>query len=189
MAIRIPGWAVNTPVPSDLYRYTDCQTRNYQITVNGKPVDGVKTDKGYLIINRVWKKGDVVSLHLDMPVRTVVANPQVTDDRGRVAVERGPLVYCAEAADNTSHSIFRFLMPTNPQFNVVDRTINGQHQVSFGVKAIKVDGQTVDTDADGRVKVSDTRLTLIPYYEWNHRGADDMEVWLPQSIEALGNYR
>lgn len=189
MAIRIPGWAVNTPVPSDLYRYTDCQTRNYQITVNGKPVDGVKTDKGYLIINRVWKKGDVVSLHLDMPVRTVVANPQVTDDRGRVAVERGPLVYCAEAADNTSHSIFRFLMPTNPQFNVVDRTINGQHQVSFGVKAIEVDGQTVDTDADGRVKVSDTRLTLIPYYAWNHRGANDMEVWLPQSIEALGNCR
>lgn len=189
MAIRIPGWAVNTPVPSDLYRYTDCQTRNYQITVNGKPIDGVKTDKGYLIINRVWKKGDVVSLHLDMPVRTVVANPQVTDDRGRVAVERGPLVYCAEAADNSSHNIFRFLMPTNPQFNVVDRTINGQHQVSFGVKAIEVDGQSVDTDADGRVKVSDTRLTLIPYYAWNHRGANDMEVWLPQSIEALGNYR
>ena len=80
-------------------------------------------------------------------------------------------------------------MPTNPQFNVVDRTINGQHQVSFGVKAIEVDGQTVDTDADGRVKASDTRLTLIPYYAWNHRGADDMEVWLPQSIEALGNYR
>ncbi len=186
MAIRIPGWAVNTPVPSDLYRFTDCQTRTWQVTVNGERVDGVKTEKGYLIIDRTWKKGDVVALHLDMPVRTVVANERVADDRGRVAVERGPLVYCAEAADNTYHSIFHFLMPRKPQFTVVDRTINGQHQVSFGVKAIEVDGQTVDTDAEGRVKVTDTRLTLIPYYAWNHRGAGEMEVWLPQSIEALG---
>ncbi len=186
MAIRIPGWTVNTPVPSDLYRFTDCQTRTWQVTVNGERVDGVKTEKGYLIINRTWKKGDVVALHLDMPVRTVVANERVADDRGRVAVERGPLVYCAEAADNTSHSIFHFLMPRKPQFTVVDRTINGQHQVSFGVKAIEVDGQTVDTDAEGRATVTDTRLTLIPYYAWNHRGAGEMEVWLPQSIEALG---
>ncbi len=186
MAIRIPGWAVNTPVSSDLYRFTDCQTRTWQVTVNGERVDGVKTEKGYLIINRTWKKGDVVALHLDMPVRTVVANERVADDRGRVAVERGPLVYCAEAADNTSHSIFHFLMPRKPQFTVVDRTINGQHQVSFGVKAIEVDGQTVDTDAEGRATVTDTRLTLIPYYAWNHRGAGEMEVWLPQSIEALG---
>ncbi len=186
MAIRIPGWAVNTPVPSDLYRFTDCQTRTWQVTVNGERVDGVKTEKGYLIIDRTWKKGDVVALHLDMPVRTVVANERVADDRGRVAVERGPLVYCAEAADNTSHSIFHFLMPRKPQFTVVDRTINGQHQVSFGVKAIEVDGQTVDTDVEGRAKVTDTRLTLIPYYAWNHRGTGEMEVWLPQSIEALG---
>ncbi len=189
MAIRIPGWAVNTPVPSDLYRFTDCQTRTYQVTVNGQRVSGVKTEKGYLIINRTWKKGDVVALHLDMPVRTVVANERVADDHGRVAVERGPLVYCAEGADNAGHSIFRFLMPRHPQFSVVDRTIDGQHQVSFGVKAIEVDGQTVDTDAEGRATVADTRLTLIPYYAWNHRGAGEMEVWLPQSIEALGNCR
>ena len=128
-----------------------------------------------------------MALHLDMPVRTVVANERVADDRGRVAVQRGPLVYCAEAADNTGHSIFRFLLPRKPKFSVADRTINGQHQVSFGVKAIEVDGQTVDTDSEGRATVSDTRLTLIPYYAWNHRGAGEMEVWLPQSIEALGS--
>lgn len=189
LAIRIPGWAVNTPVPSDLYRFTDCRTRTWQVTVNGERVSGVKTEKGYLIIDRAWKKGDVVALHLDMPVRTVVANERVADDRGRVAVERGPLVYCAEAADNTGHSIFRFLLPRKPKFSVSDRTINGQHQVSFGVKAIEVDGQTVDTDTEGRATITDTRLTLIPYYAWNHRGAGEMEVWLPQSIEALGSCR
>jgi DUF1680 family protein len=112
----------------------------------------------------------------------------VKDDRGRIAVERGPLVYCAEGADNTGFSIFNFLMPRQPRFTVADREIKGLRDVNFSVKAIQVEGQAVDTDSKGELTTKSAILTMIPYYAWNHRGAGLMEVWMPQSISALGNY-
>ncbi len=123
-----------------------------------------------------------------MPVRTVKANPAVVDDRGRIAVERGPLVYCAEGIDNQDFNIFNFLMPRQPRFEVNDLQINGNRQVTFNVKAIQVEGQFVNTDEKGEISATHRRLTMIPYYAWNHRGPGLMEVWMPQSISALGNY-
>lgn len=187
LAIRIPGWATTTPVPSDLYRYADDVLGGYSVKVNGVEVKG-ELEKGYLLLNRAWKKGDVVTVHFDMPVRTVKANHHVTDDRGRVAIERGPLVYCAEGVDNPDFSIFNFLMPRQPKFQVSDQEIHGTRQVSFGVKSIAVDGQVVEQDAHGSAVVKSATLTMIPYYAWNHRGPGLMEVWMPQTIQALGNY-
>ena len=187
LAIRIPGWATTTPVPSDLYRYADDVLGGYSVKVNGVEVKG-ELEKGYLLLNRAWKKGDVVTVHFDMPVRTVKANHHVTDDRGRVAIERGPLVYCAEGVDNPDFSIFNFLMPHQPKFQVSDQEIHGTRQVSFGVKSIAVDGQVVEQDAHGSAVVKSATLTMIPYYAWNHRGPGLMEVWMPQTIQALGNY-
>ena len=105
LKVRIPGWVRNQVVPSDLYHYADSQQPAYSIVINGQPItfDGSQPQPGsdgYVSMTRQWKKGDVVSIHFDMPVRTVVANQRVSDDRGRIAVERGPLVYCAEWADN-----------------------------------------------------------------------------------------
>ena len=187
MMIRIPGWVDRQPVPSDLYRFSDDVLGSYTIMVNGQSVNGQLVN-GYLSVNRQWKKGDVVTIHFDMPVRTVKANMHVTDDRGRIAVERGPLVYCAEGVDNTGFSIFNFLMPRHPRFNVADRDIKGLRDVNFSVKAIEVDGQVVETNPRGEALVKAAKLTMIPYYAWNHRGAGLMEVWMPQSISALGNY-
>ena len=187
MMIRIPGWVDRQPVPSDLYRFSDDVLGGYTIMVNGQSVNGQLVN-GYLSVNRQWKKGDVVTIHFDMPVRTVKANMHVTDDRGRIAVERGPLVYCAEGVDNTGFSIFNFLMPRHPRFNVADRDIKGLRDVNFSVKAIEVDGQVVETNPRGEALVKAAKLTMIPYYAWNHRGAGLMEVWMPQSISALGNY-
>ena len=187
MLIRIPEWVDKQPVPSNLYRFSDDVLGSYTIKVNGQPVIG-QLEKGYLSISRQWKKGDVVTIHFDMPVRTVKANVAVKDDRGRIAVERGPLVYCAEGADNTGFSIFNFLMPRQPRFTVADREIKGLRDVNFSVKAIQVEGQAVDTDAKGELTTKSAILTMIPYYAWNHRGAGLMEVWMPQSISALGNY-
>ena len=123
-----------------------------------------------------------------MPVRTVKAHPAVKDDRGRIAVERGPLVYCAEGVDNERFGIFNFLMPAQPRFRTAERTINGVRDVTFTVTAIEVDGEALDTDKLGHAHVRPAVLTMIPYYAWNHRGPGDMEVWMPQSIGALGNY-
>ena len=187
MMIRIPGWVDKQPVPSDLYRFSDDVLGSYTIMVNGQSVNGQLVN-GYLSVNRQWKKGDVVTIHFDMPVRTVKANMHVTDDRGRIAVERGPLVYCAEGADNAGFSIFNFLMPLRPRFSVAEHEIKGLRDVNFSVKAIEVDGQVVETNPRGEALVKAAKLTMIPYYAWNHRGAGLMEVWMPQSISALGNY-
>ncbi len=187
MMVRLPGWVDRSPVPSDLYRFADDVLGSYSVKVNGRDVKA-ELAKGYLNLNRQWKKGDVVTIHFDMPVRTVKANHRVIDDRGRIAVERGPLVYCAEGADNKDFSIFNFLMPRQPRFNITERQINGLRNVTFKVKAIEANGQTVSTNKQGEATVQPATLTMIPYYAWNHRGPGLMEVWMPQSISALGNY-
>ena len=188
LKLRIPEWASGQPVPSDLYRYADDVLPTVRCTVNGDIVAVTTTPDGYLTISRTWKKGDVVALHFDMPVRTVRANHRVGDDRGRLAVERGPLVYCAEGADNKDFSIFNFMMPRQPRFTTAERTIQGTRGVTFSVTSIAVDGQAVDVDKQGLLTTKPVQLTLIPYYAWNHRGPGLMEVWLPQSVSALGNY-
>lgn len=188
LKLRIPEWAQGRPLPSDLYGYADDVLSAVRCTVNGNAVDAVTAADGYLTIERQWKKGDVVQLHFDMPVRTVRAHQRVAADRGRVAVERGPLVYCAEGVDNQDFNIFNFLMPRQPRFSIVDRSVNGQRGVTFDVKAVTTDGQAVDINDKGEVSAKPVTLTMIPYYAWNHRGPGLMEVWMPQSISALGNY-
>lgn len=187
MMVRIPGWAQNQVVPSDLYSFSDDILAGYEVTVNGQTVKG-ELQNGYLVINRNWKKGDVVRVHLDMPVRTVVANHRVSDDRGRIAVERGPLVYCAEWADNAGINPHHLLLARQPQFDVLPaysiQNTEGNGN-SFNVAAIKANAQEAAVDADGRLVSKDVKVTLIPYYAWNHRGAGKMDVWLARSLSGL----
>ena len=187
MLVRIPGWVQNEVVPSDLYSFSDDIFSTYEVNVNGQRVDG-ELENGYLVINRNWKKGDVVSIHFDMPVRTVVANPRVADDRGRIAVERGPLVYCAEWADNEGVNPHHLLLPRQPKFEVVPAysilNTEGNNKY-FDVTAINAQAQDVHIDRDGRIAVKDVSVKLIPYYAWNHRGAGKMDVWLARSLSGL----
>ncbi len=189
LLVRIPGWVRNQVVPSDLYKYSDKEKPAYSVTVNGKAVEAdLEANKGYLPVENI-KKGDVVRIHFDMPVRTVVANDKVTDDQGRVAVERGPLVYCAEAADNGGASVLRAVMNARPSFTLVDRyaiaNTETQGAPAFAVKALQTQAQVLGENADGSVSVSPLSLTLIPYYAWNHRGANEMNVWLLQGLKAM----
>ena len=207
MMIRIPGWVQSRVVPSDLYAYNDDIFSTYEISVNGQKVDG-ELENGYMVINRNWKKGDVVRIHFDMPVRTVVASPRVTDDRGRIAVERGPLVYCAEWADNEGIDPHHLLLSRKPQFDVQpaycihnterQRVLalqatrgragasagmgNGQ---TFNVTAITAQAQEASISPDGKLAAKDVAIRLIPYYAWNHRGAGKMDVWLARSLSGL----
>ena len=91
LKIRVPGWVRGEVVPSDLYMFSDGKQLGYSVKVNGEPVES-NLDKGYFSITRQWKKGDVVEVHFDMEPRTVKANVKVEADRGRVAVERGPVI-------------------------------------------------------------------------------------------------
>ena len=187
MMVRIPGWVQSRVVPSDLYAYNDDIFSTYEITVNGQKVDS-ELENGYMVINRNWKKGDVVRIHFDMPVRTVVASPRVSDDRGRVAVERGPLVYCTEWADNEGIDPHHLLLSRKPQFDVLptygieNKEGNGQ---TFNVTAISAQVQEASISNEGKLAAKDVTIKLIPYYAWNHRGAGKMDVWLARSLSGL----
>ena len=177
MKIRIPGWVRNKVVPSDLYNYSDGKRLQYSVKVNGEVVDSELVN-GYFTIDRKWKKGDEVSVHFDMEVRTVKANAKVEADRGRISVERGPIVYCAEWPDN-NFDVLNVLMNREPEFEVVSKP-----ELLCGINQIKTQAQTLEYDESGRLVTKDQTLTLIPYYAWAHRGQGNMAVWLPQEVYA-----
>jgi len=187
MLVRIPGWVQSKVVPSDLYAFNDDIFSTYEVSVNGQRVEG-ELENGYLVINRNWKKGDVVRIHFDMPVRTVVANLRVSDDRGRIAVERGPLVYCAEWADNEGINPHHLLLARQPKFEVEAsygiQNTEGDGK-TFNVTAITAQAQEASVTPEGKLTAKDVRVKLIPYYAWNHRGAGKMDVWLARSLSGL----
>lgn len=177
LKIRIPGWVQGEVVPSNLYTFTDNKQLAYAVKVNGEPVES-KLDKGYFSIDRQWKKGDVVDVHFDMEPRTVKANSKVEADRGKISVERGPLVYCAEWPDN-DFSVLSVFMNRKPEF-----TVERKPELLYGIDELKTQAQTLGYDETGRLVTKDVTLTLIPYYAWAHRGTGEMAVWLPQDVSA-----
>lgn len=185
MKIRIPGWVRNQVVPSDLYEYSDNLRPQYAVEVNGVKMEGKLTDDGYFTISRKWKKGDVVRVHFDMEPRTVRANGKVAADRGYVAIERGPVVYCAEWPDN-DFDIMGALINQEPKMTVEDGILHAKDAkvADYFIKTIKTDAQTLSFDKSGRLTAKDVRMTLIPYYAWCHRGSGKMRVWQAQDLSA-----
>lgn len=177
LKIRIPGWVRNQVVPSDLYAYSDGKRLKYTVKVNGEATQSELKD-GYFSIDRRWKKGDKVEVHFDMEPRTVRANNKVEADRGRIAVERGPIVYCAEWPDN-SFDVFSVFMNRSPKFDVVEKS-----DLLYGLNQLKTQAQILGYNDAGNLTTSDVQLTLIPYYAWAHRGSGPMSVWLPQELSA-----
>jgi DUF1680 family protein len=167
--VRIPGWARNEPLPSDLYRYADGLNPQTTLAVNGRPVEYTLV-RGYAQISRTWRARDVVTLDLEMPVRRVVAHPNVKADVDCVALERGPLVYCAEGADNDGKVLTRTL--TGPQ----TFTTEARPDLLGGIVTVKAVGASNGGAA----------MTFIPYYAWCHRGTNEMRVWVPVSEVSKG---
>lgn len=185
LRLRIPGWVRGEVVPSDLYSYADNKQLSYSVSVNGEPVKA-ELENGYFNIDRKWKKGDKVTLHLDMEPRIVTALENVEADRGRVSVERGPIVYCAEFPDN-NFDLGSMLLCQKPKFEVKNsgmtiKADDGQHSYEF--TGLTTSAQTLDFDENGRLTAKDVTLNLIPYYAWNHRGSGRMMVWLPYELRA-----
>ena len=177
LKIRIPGWVRGEAVPSDLYTYDDGLKLNYTVSLNGTPVTGALQD-GYFCITRRWRTDDRVDVHFDMEARTVKAHPAVEADRGRIAVERGPLVYCAEWPDN-DFDIGSIILNRRPTFTSVKRP-----ELLRGIVQLQTKAQALAYGSDGRLTATDVTLTLTPYYAWAHRGAGKMAVWLPQDVSA-----
>ena len=173
--VRIPGWARNEAVPSDLYRFAESAKTPPVIKVNGKSVP-LDLDKGYVALSRVWKKGDVIDLMLPMPVRHVVANDQVGADRGRMALQRGPIVYCAEWPDNPEGHVRNLVLPESAV-----PVAEFKPDLLKGVTIIKSKAVALSLDAKGGLIRQDQDFIAIPYFVWANRGRGEMLVWLPTS--------
>ena len=159
LMLRIPLWAQGKPAPGELYSYPGAADKGgaWNVTVCGEPVE-CALERGYCRISRRWDSGDKVVLNLEMSPRMAVASDKVEADRGKVAVERGPLVYCAESVDNPGTNVYTAPLSMDETFALQDMQIAG---------------------TPVRALVSDSGLTLVPYYAWNHRGSSEMTVWLP----------
>jgi DUF1680 family protein len=159
--VRIPGWARGQPVPSDLYRFMDKHEENLEIRINGNP-SPFDVDLGYARLDRKWMSGDRVELTLPMPVRRVQSHENVKDNLGKIALQRGPLVYCFEGVDNSGQAL-DLALPDSTRFNT-----EFLPDLLGGVMAIK--GAAADNAS----------IMAIPYHAWAHRGAGEMAVWIHQ---------
>jgi uncharacterized protein len=173
--VRIPGWARNQPIASDLYRFERASALKPTLKVNGQPV-AIVLDKGYADLHRTWKSGDAVELNLPMPVRRVVANEAVAADRGRVALQRGPIVYAAEWVDNPGGKVRNLMLPDRSRL-----TAAFEPALLKGVEVVKTRAVALSYGAHGRIQKSTEEITAIPYYAWANRGRGQMIVWFPDS--------
>jgi len=161
LRVRIPGWAQNKPLPGNLYAYENSMEKAPQLFVNNEIAD-YSIENGYAVLSREWNEGDEIRLSLPMEVRTVRANNLVEADRGKLAIERGPIVYCVEEIDNSN--IDNVTVSGKTQF-----TTDFQADLLTGIQVVKASGESKNES-----------FTAIPYYVWNNRGANKMAVWLKE---------
>lgn len=178
LLVRIPGWAKNRPVPSDLYTYVDGSKPQVKVLVNGSETKK-HTRAGYWVIEREWKKGDKVTLTMDMPVRRVEANPQVRYDKGLLAMERGPILYALESIDQKRDYIFDIVIPRDSKIES-----HFEKNLLNGVVVLEGKAFAVEKDsASGKVIEKPLTFKAIPYSTWNNRGIGQMVVWTPATKE------
>jgi len=168
--VRIPGWAQNKPVPSDLYSYLNKSAKKANLKINGED-QTLNLKNGFATINRTWKNGDIIELNLPMSVRKVVAHEKVKEDAGKISLERGPIVYCAEGVDNEGH-VLNLLLSKDAEMQVEKR-----EDLLNGVNILT--GKVVGLSGSKNGEKKEQKLTLIPYYAWAHRGQGEMAVWFP----------
>lgn len=176
LLVRIPGWARGEAMPTNLYTFAEPSAAKVEVKVNGKPVP-YQLRNGYAVLPRKWRKGDVVAVTLPMEVRRVVANPRVQDDLGKVALQRGPVIYCAEWADNQGRAS-NLIVPATAQFTATYKPdlLNGVTTLTATVPAVQVN------EAAGTIQTVPQTLTAIPYYAWANRGKGEMTVWFPAKV-------
>jgi hypothetical protein len=177
--VRIPGWAQNQAVPGDLYRFLDRNDLVVRLLLNRKPVP-IVLENGYVKLERKWRRNDLIELALPMPVRRVVANDLVKEDAGRVALQRGPILYCAEGIDNGGHAL-NLVLPDDARVTHWLRP-----DLLGGVAIITAKAEAVDFDAGGKIVCRRAQdLMAVPYFGWANRGPDEMAVWLPRTESAV----
>jgi len=169
LRIRIPGWVRSAAIPSDLYSFNNKSSTPFTINLNGIPIN-YELENGYAVIQRTWAKGDKIQMNLPIEVKKVVANKSLMEDQNKVALQRGPIIYCAEWKDNDG-SVSNIMIPENSIFKA-----QYQENLLNGVTVLKTEVIRKDSLDKG---VKKSILTSIPYYSWANRGKGEMRVWFP----------
>ena len=178
LLLRIPGWARNEAIPSSLYQFENESNAKPVIKVNGQSID-YTIEKGYVSIKRTWKKNDQVEMTLPMEIRKIVANPKIPDDIDKMALQRGPLIYCAEWVDNFGKTS-NIILNTNTSFT-------NEYRVDLlnGVVVLKAEASAVIIKNDENISTVKQSFTAIPYYSWANRGTGEMMVWFPTKVNDV----
>jgi uncharacterized protein len=192
LLIRIPGWAQEMAIPSDLYAFEDTVvellTQPYRdikkivIKINGVPTEYTmdKGYNGYAVLNRTWKKNDVVEVNLPMDVRRVIATEKLKEDAGKIALQRGPIIYCAEWMDNNGKAS-NIVLPVTTSFSSEFKPamLNGITILKAEVTAV------ISDEKENKVSTVKQPFVAIPYYAWANRGKGEMTVWFPERIRDI----
>ncbi|HEY3853214.1 MAG TPA: glycoside hydrolase family 127 protein [Verrucomicrobiae bacterium] len=176
--VRVPGWARNQPVDTDLYKFIDQPERAVIFKVNGKAIP-LKLDKGYASVAKMWKDGDTIELNLPMPIRRVQANDAVKADQGRVALQRGPIVYCLESPDNPGIDVRNLMLPENSSL-----TATFEPSLLNGVEELHGTAFQLSRDDQDQISETSHEIRAIPYFAWANRGCSEMMVWIPDTKKS-----
>lgn len=182
--IRLPEWSRGDISPGDLYfpagpSFGGAFYPNPPIKVNGHDAE-YKVENGYAVIQRNWQKEDKVEFTFNMIPKAIVASSDVKMDGDRIALQRGPLIYCVEGADN-KQGVWNLIVPSNTNFTAIDYKVLDEPVIALQAE---LPSAMANGNGDG-VKIEKRKITAIPYYCWANRGANDMQVWLPVTIKEV----
>jgi DUF1680 family protein len=170
--IRVPGWARGEAIPGNLYQFVDENDQEYRIFLNDQLVQP-ELFRGYIRLDREWRAGDRIELMLPMPVRRLTAHKNVSENMGKTAIQRGPLVYCAESTDQPDGQVAHLILPENEylESQFIDTLLNG---------IVVLEGTAIGSRFDNQQRLikNQRNFMAIPYYTWAHRGKSAMEVWI-----------
>lgn len=181
LLVRIPGWVKNQPVPGDLYSYLNGESFKPDLQLNGLSID-YEDVNGYMVVKRQWNTGDELTVEFPMDVHRVLANENVSEDIGKVALERGPIVYCLEWPDN-DNQIFSAVISDDSEITV-ERDSVIFSDTNNTVDVLKIRGKNLSYNSEGQVVANDRTFTAIPYYAWANRGEGNMAVWLARTEDV-----
>ncbi|MEE4114962.1 MAG: beta-L-arabinofuranosidase domain-containing protein, partial [Marinilabiliaceae bacterium] len=175
---RLPAWASDRPVTSDLYSFEKNVSESPQIRVNNSIIEYTVVD-GYMLIDRVWNKGDRVDITFPFEIRKLHAHDSVLANRGKVALQAGPLVYAAEWPDQEDGKVLNLVLDDKNDLSFGSAEIMGNR-----IMTIEGSGRSLKLNRDESLESKKVDITAVPYFAWAHRGDREMAVWIPIRDEA-----
>lgn len=172
ICVRIPGWAQNKAMPGNLYSFIDNQKEKIFLNVNGN-ITQLKINNGFATIERMWNKNDKIEIYFPMEIRRIKAHEKVETDKGKIALQRGPIIYAAEWKDNKDGFVRNILLDDETELNTYfdKNLLNGVQIIKGKVRGYKM-------NEENKLVFDYQDFTAIPYYAWAHRGKGEMSVWL-----------